>query len=107
MTTGGNTWLEDLYFVYESDTLVSGTVTAISTVTTALSGGVGPNTFLNRVTFHALGGFLAAQAFAIPPQDPLLIEDFVGQGGQKTIAYNPRHSVLFQGTVHHSLPFLQ
>lgn len=96
-----NKWFDDLYIAYESDTLVSGVATAISVRNLDLFSEIGPNTFLTRVTFHALGGFQAAQVLAIPPFDPVLLDRFHALPGQLAVGTSGRHSILFQGANSH------
>lgn len=104
LTTRGNKWFENLYFVLVSDSLVSTVATAVSAHSTEAAAvwrhaEYGPNLFFSGVTFHALGGIQAAQAFAITTFEPGYPGEMRVVGGQRIFIFNLKHSVLFEGTL--------
>lgn len=105
-----NKWFDNLRFAMTSENLQPRTATAVTTTSTLTNRDHSPNAFFTRVSFHVMGGFSAAQAFAIPEQDPLLETERIGWPASRVDWQNNGHSVLFQGvllqnSVTHSLRY--
>lgn len=94
LTTRFNKWFDNLHIAFVSDSLLPGTVTGISASKDLVVQGSATNIFLTRLTFHAMGAFSSAQAFAIPPDQ---LQTTQALPGFQTKFSNSKHSVLFQG----------
>ena len=87
-----NKWFDNIHIAIVSETLVPETITAVS-AGQDVTVGPGTNLFFTRMTWHAMGGVRAAQAFAIRPDHPDLKK---GVPGIRTEWTNDKHAVLFQ-----------